>query len=80
MRIRKERLTRGFFIEVATNALLIALPADLLYLYYSGLWYDPIKALEVTEVVILYLVILFAFWRHYQFIIRIRKGWSRCGE
>jgi hypothetical protein len=37
--------------------LLAGLPAvlalDLLYLYFSGSWYDPIRWIELTEVVVL---------------------------
>ena len=68
VRIHKERLTKRFFIEVVTTALLIAIPANELRLYYIGVWYEPIKALEVAELVILYLIPLFAIWRHYLFI------------
>ena len=34
----------------------VVLSGDLLYLYYAGRWYDPIKFVEISEVVILYLI------------------------
>ena len=36
----------------------IVLASDLLYLYYAGAWYDPIKIIEVAEVIWLYLIII----------------------
>lgn len=68
MRVDKKILTKRFFIEVVTTGLLIAMPANTLYLYYLGVWHEPRKALEITELVILYAVPLFAIWRHYQYI------------
>ena len=68
VRIHKERFTKRFFIEAVTTGLLVALPADLLYLYYIGVWYEPNKTLELAELVILYAVPLFAIWRHYLFL------------
>ena len=35
-------------------AFLVILSLDILYLYYSGAWYDPYKFIEITEVVLLY--------------------------
>ena len=34
---------------------LVILSADVLYLYYSGAWYDPYILIEISEVVLLYL-------------------------
>ena len=50
-------------IEIITDTLLIILPADLLYLYFMGAWYDPIRAIEVTELVILWGAMLLGIWR-----------------
>ena len=35
-------------------AFLVILSLDILYLYYSGAWYDPYKFIEISEVVLLY--------------------------
>ena len=32
--------------------------ADILYLYYSGAWYDPYTLIEITEVVLLYVLLV----------------------
>ena len=32
----------------------VVLVGDLLYLYYAGAWYDPIKFIEVAEIILLY--------------------------
>lgn len=32
------------------------LSGDLLYLYYAGAWYDPIKVVEISEIVSLRLI------------------------
>ena len=39
-----------------TGGFLSVLAGDLLYLYYSGVWHDPIKLIEITEVVLLYIL------------------------
>jgi len=45
-----------------TGVLLSVLAGDLLYLYYAGAWIEPIVLIEVTEIIVLY--ILF-FWGLY---------------
>lgn len=45
-------------INIATSIFLIVLAGDLLYLYYTGAWYDPSKIIEITEVVFLYILIV----------------------
>ncbi len=37
-----------------TGMLLSVLAADLLYLYYAGMWYDPICWLVAYEIALLY--------------------------
>ena len=34
--------------------ILVVLSADVLYLYYSGAWYDPYVFIEISEIVLLY--------------------------
>jgi len=43
---------------------------DLLYLYFIGSWYDPIKLIEYTEVIFLFLGGLFGL---YWFVISVKK-------
>lgn len=44
-------------LNMATGIFLVVLSADLLYLYHSGYWYDPIRAIEIVEVCLLYFFI-----------------------
>lgn len=41
-------------IDILLMAVFVILSLDLLYLYYSGAWYDPYKIIEVSEVLLLY--------------------------
>lgn len=41
-------------IDVILMGILVVLSADMLYLYYSGAWYDPHIFIEISEVVLLY--------------------------
>lgn len=52
-------------------ALLIALASNILYLYYAGAWYDPWKWLEITEIVVLYAIIVGSI---YLIIEYLREG------
>ena len=42
-------------VELLITMMLVVTVADLLYLYYRGVWYDPNKAIEVAEVALLYI-------------------------
>ena len=44
--------------KLLTGSFLSVLAADLLYLYYIGAWYDPIKWIAIAEVVILYILVV----------------------
>lgn len=70
-------MNRQSLIDTALSllmpVLLVVLAADLLYLYYAGGWYDPIRIIEITEVLLLYVIILVAMFR----IISILRGISR---
>jgi len=46
---------------VAYNILLMLLSSVGLYIYYQGAWYDPIKWIEITEVVLLYVIDIVSF-------------------
>ncbi len=43
-------------LGLITGMLLSVLAGDLLYLYYAGLWYDPIPWIEASEIVMLYII------------------------
>ena len=45
-------------VDVILMGILVALSADILYLYYSGAWYDPYTLIEITEVVLLYVLLI----------------------
>lgn len=55
--------TLKYAISWLEDLLLLVLTSDLLYLYYIGAWSDPLKAVELAEVVILWAIIPFALWR-----------------
>lgn len=58
---------KRFIIEFIMAWVLIIYSADLLYLYYIGAWHDPIKAIELTEIALLYFFIVlgvsYIIWR-----------------
>ena len=45
---------KWIIIDVILMGILVVLSADILYLYYSGAWYDPYLFIEISEVVLLY--------------------------
>lgn len=53
------------FVSMLGDVFLVVLAGDLLYLYYAGAWYDPVRWVEVSEVVLLYLLVVFALVRLY---------------
>ena len=57
--------------EVITNACLIVLPADLLYLYFAGEWTDPNKYILTVELIVLPLILIFGVWRTVRFLNRV---------
>jgi len=59
------------WVNLVEDLLLLALAVDILYLYYTGSWYEPIRAVELAELVILWTIIPFALWR---FIKHIKEG------
>jgi len=55
-------------IEVVTDALLIVMAGDILYLYFIGAWYEPCIPVLITELTILPAIIGFAIWRFVRYI------------
>ena len=45
-----------YILSIGKTLLLLILSADLLYLYYSGFWYDPNPIIELTEITILWII------------------------
>jgi len=41
-------------LDILLMAVFVILSLDILYLYYSGAWYDPYAIIEVSEVLLLY--------------------------
>ncbi len=54
-------------MEVVANTALIALPGDLLYLYFVGSWYEPMVVVKVLELGMLFLFPLAGIFRFYVF-------------
>jgi len=57
------------FFELITPLLLAVLAADLLYLY-SHVWYDPIKAIEIAELIALSFIAILGI---ISFLIKVKK-------
>lgn len=60
-------------LNLATSIFLTVLAIDLLYLYYSGAWYEPIKAIEYSEVAFLYMLIILGIIGFTQNLKRITR-------
>jgi len=58
-----------FIVELTLAVMLVVLASDLLYLYYhrGGCWSDPVKAMEVAEVILLWMIagggVSYIVWR-----------------
>jgi len=40
---------KAYFLELVTDACLFAFGVDMLYLYYAGVWCEPVKAILYVE-------------------------------
>ncbi len=56
--MNKTILFLNIVLNIVGRLLLPALAIDLLYLYYTKAWYDPIIFIEYSEVVILYIIVI----------------------
>ncbi len=66
-------------VEIITDAVIIWLPIDLLYLYFAGGWSEPDRTILVIELVVLFLLPMFGMWRVY-YLIRTeskRRKWTK---
>jgi len=68
---------KKLFVNLLEDMFLIVLAGDLLYLYYAGGWYDPFYWIELTEVVLLSLMVAFGLVRLY---FHLRGGSRECNE
>ena len=66
-------MLRNFMVESITDALLLALPINLLYLYFKGTWSDPITVILWLELAMLFAIPLFGLWRVFTYIRERRR-------
>jgi len=59
-------------IEVVTDALLITMAGDILYLYFIGRWYEPCIPILIVELTVLSAAVGFAIWRFIHYIKMLR--------
>lgn len=64
----------GVLNRCLPGAIMAALATDLLYLYYVGAWHEPILAVEISEIVLLYVLIV---WGITWTVCVIRKAFRR---
>jgi len=57
-------MSKKIWSEVFVTAFLFWMPIDLLYLYYTGGWWEPIRVIEISEIILLYLMPVFAIVRY----------------
>jgi peptidoglycan biosynthesis protein MviN/MurJ (putative lipid II flippase) len=51
---RKIKEVKWKILDLVLMAIFVILSLDILYLYYSGAWYDPYRFIEISEVLLLY--------------------------
>jgi hypothetical protein len=61
-------------LELLLAGLPAVLALDLLYLYFAGSWYDPIRWIELTEVAVLVIVSLVYLG---VFVVKISRQYRR---
>jgi len=69
----KKSLWPAAVVEIITDTALVALPADLIYLWFVGGWYDPYLAIEYIELFLLFCLIGLGVGRAVYFIARHRR-------
>jgi len=62
------QIKRAILLEVITDAVMIWLPVDLIYLYFAKGWSEPNTIILRVELVVLFLLPMFGIWRVYAFI------------
>ena len=76
MIMSKLKAVRWKIVDVILMGILVVLAADLLYLYYSGAWYDPYAFIEISEIVLLYLFTIFGILRIVHILRDLKKQLS----
>jgi len=61
-------------IWVMEGGIISALSANILYLWYDGVWYDPIPLIEITELVVLTVLVSFGLMLMLKRMQDIMKG------
>lgn len=71
--MRKLKKIKGLkwkILDLVLMAILVILSIDMLYLYYSGAWYDPYKIIEISEIILLYALSILGVFR---IILKLRE-------
>ena len=58
-------------IEVLTDAALIALPTNLLFLYFVNAWYEPNQLILASELFFLFGFTVFGIWRVWRYLSQL---------
>lgn len=66
-------MIKAIILETLTDVLIVAMAANLLYLYFTGGWCEPIVAILISELVLLFLAIIFGCYRFIRFMRRIER-------
>jgi hypothetical protein len=68
------KIIARYTARLVVRLLLTILAGDLLYLYYAGSWYDPIRAIEIAEVILLYVFIVTGLVLTHREALKCRPG------
>jgi len=63
---------RKHIVEIITDVVVFWLPIDILYLYFAGSWYEPIKVILWAELIMLFVLPILGIWRVYSYIRRLK--------
>ena len=66
----QEIAMKKHLIEVLTDAALIALPTNLLYLYFANAWHEPNQLILASELFCLFVFPVFGIWRVWRYLAR----------
>lgn len=68
--LKKIKGLKWKILDLVLMAILVILSIDMLYLYYSGAWYDPYKIIEISEIILLYALSILGVFR---IILKLRE-------
>lgn len=66
----QEIAMKKHLIEILTDAALIALPTNLLYLYFANAWHEPNQLILASELFCLSGFTVFGIWRVWRYLAR----------